>query len=87
MDLKESIRNILIKVLKVKPEDIQEEVSLSESLGVDSTEMVEVVIQLEKTFGIKVTSSEVNKYSNLNDIVNTVRKKLTNANNRFEPAY
>ena len=92
MEIKETIRNILVKVLKVKPEEIQDDVRLYDGLGVDSTEMVEVVILLGKTFGTEITPKEVNKFSTLNDIVNVVQTKfvptkLTDANNRLESAY
>ena len=87
MEIKETIRNILIKVLKVKPEEIQDDVRLYDGLGVDSTEMVEVIIIMGKTFGREITPKEVNKFSTLNDIVNVVRTKLANADNRLEPAY
>ena len=87
MEVRETIRNILVKVLKVKPEEIEDHVTFYDGLGVDSTEMVEVMIMLEKTFGTKLTPKEVNKYSTLNDIEKVIQTKLANADNRLEPAY
>ncbi len=92
METKETIRNILVKVLKVKPEEIQDDVRLYDGLGVDSTEMVEVIILLGKTFGTEITPKEVNKFSTLNDIENVIQTKViqtkvSNANNRLESAY
>jgi len=87
MEIRETIRDILVKVLKVKPGEIQDEVPLYDGLGVDSTEMVEVIILLGKTFGREITPKEVNKFSSLNDIEKVVRTKLANADNRLEPAY
>ncbi|MBU1125942.1 MAG: acyl carrier protein, partial [Candidatus Omnitrophica bacterium] len=45
--------------------------------GVDSTEMVETVIALEKAFGTKISPKEVTKLSTLNDIEKVINGKLT----------
>jgi len=87
MEIKETVRDILVKVLKVRPEEIQDGVRLYDGLGVDSTEMVEVVILLEKTFGARVTPKEVNKFSTLDDIVVAIQTQLANATDRLELAY
>jgi acyl carrier protein len=87
MEIKENIKNILIKILKVRSEEIQSDVTLYDGLGVDSTEMVEIVIVLEKTFGTKLQPKEINKFSTLDDIEKVIQIKLTNADNRLEPAY
>jgi acyl carrier protein len=92
MEIKETIRDILVKVLKVRPEEIQDDVRLYDGLGVDSTEMVEVIILLGKTFGTEITPREVNKFSTLNDIENVIQTKIiqtkvSNADNRLESAY
>jgi acyl carrier protein len=87
MEVRETIRNILVKVLKVKPEEIEDHVRFYDGLGVDSTEMVEVMIMLEKTFGTKLTPKEVNKHSTLNEIEKIIQTKLATADNRLESAY
>lgn len=87
MEIKETIKSILIKILKVRPEEIQDGATLYDGLGVDSTEMVEIVIVLEKTFGTKLRPKEISKFSTLSDIEKVIQIKLANADNRLEPAY
>ncbi len=76
MDIKVKIKDTLASLLKVKSEEFKEDVSLQDCLGVDSTEMVEAVIALEKTFGVKLSPKEVTKFSSLSDIEQVIQGKL-----------
>ncbi len=76
MDTKTKVREILSGLLKVKIEELKEDVSLQNSIGVDSTEMVESVIALEKSFGVKLNIKEITKNSTINDIASNIQSKL-----------
>ena len=76
MDTKAKVKEIITNLLKIKIEELQDGLSLEESIGVDSTEMVELVIALEKSFGVKVSPKEVTKKSTINDIVSNIQPKL-----------
>ena len=75
MELKTKIKDTLVNLLKVKPEELKDDVSLQDSIGVDSTEMVESVIALEKAFSIKLSPKEITKYSSINDIEKVILSK------------
>jgi acyl carrier protein len=77
MDIKIKIKEVLSSLLKVKIEELKDEVSLINSIGVDSTEMVESVIALEKAFVVKLSPKEITKNSTISDIVNNIQSKLT----------
>jgi acyl carrier protein len=77
MDTKIKIKEILSNLLKVKIEELKDESTLIDSIGVDSTEMVESVIALEKSFGVKLSPKEITKNSTINDIANNIQSKLT----------
>ena len=49
---KDEIFEVISKILDVKKEEIQEDKKLYDSLGVDSTEMVELTIALSKQFSV-----------------------------------
>ncbi len=76
MDIKGKIKDVLVNLLKVKPEELKDDLSLSDSIGVDSTEMVESVIALEKAFGTKLSPQEVTKFSSINDIEGIIKSKI-----------
>lgn len=77
MDTKTKIKEVLSNLLKVKIEELKDEASLIDSIGVDSTEMVESVIALEKSFGVKLSPKEITKNSTITDIANNIQSKLT----------
>jgi acyl carrier protein len=76
MEMKDKIKDVLANLLKVKPEELKDDVKLYDSIGVDSTEMVETVIALEKEFGTKLSSKEITKFSTLNDIEKVIQSKI-----------
>ena len=75
MDTKAKIKEVLVNLLKVKADELKDELSLQDSISVDSTEMVESVIALEKAFGIKLSPKEITKYSSINDIEKVILSK------------
>jgi len=78
MDTKNQIKDVISKLLKVKAEELKDNVSLVNGIGVDSTEMVETVIALEKAFSTKLSPKEITKDSTINDIEKVIQSK-TNA--------
>jgi len=76
METKEKIKETLVKLLKVRPEELKDDVTLQDGIGVDSTEMVETLIALEKTFGTKLSPKEISKFSTINDIDKVIQSKL-----------
>ena len=76
MDIKLKVKEELANLLKVKIEELKDESTLVDSIGVDSTEMVESLIALEKSFGVKLSPKEITKNSTINDIVSNIKGKL-----------
>lgn len=75
MDTKAKVKDVIVKLLKVKPEELKEGQTLEQSLGVDSTEMVEICIALQKEFGMQLGEKEVTKYQTLDQIVGVISQK------------
>jgi acyl carrier protein len=76
MDIKAKIKDTLVDLLKVKREELNDDINLQSSIGVDSTEMVETVIALEKAFSVKLSPKEITKFSTINDIEKNIQSKL-----------
>jgi len=75
MSLKEEVIDQICNTLDVTKDELQEEISLYDSIGVDSTEIVELVVALGKHFGVKLETTEVTKNSTPLDIVGIISKK------------
>jgi len=76
MDVKAKIKDVLVNLLKVKHQELKDDLNLQSSIGVDSTEMVETVIALEKAFGVKLSPKEITKFSTINEIEKNIKSKL-----------
>ena len=76
METKEKIKGVFVDLLNVKPEELKDDVRLYDSIGVDSTEMVEAVVALEKSFGTKLSQKEITKFSTINDIEKVISSKI-----------
>jgi len=75
MALKEDVVNAIADTLDVKAEELGEAQKLYDSIGVDSTEMVELCVSLGKRFGVKISASEISKFSTPLEIVQLIEKK------------
>ena len=49
---------------------------LYDGIGVDSTEMIEAVIALEKAFNTKLSQKEITKFSSIDDIEKIISSKI-----------
>ena len=75
MDLKEEVLNLIAKTLEVKIEELKQGQKLYDSIGVDSTEVVELVVALKKHFALEIETDEVTKFSTPEEITAVIEKK------------
>ena len=75
MGLKEEVLNLICNTLEVAKGEVKDNQKLYDSLGVDSTEMVELIVTLNKNFGIKIETNEITKFSTPEEIVAVIEAK------------
>ena len=71
-DIKERIKAIIVDKLGVNEEEVTDEANLMEDLGADSLDTVELIMEFEKTFNIKISDELSEKIRSVGDICNTV---------------
>ena len=82
-DLVLELKNLIINILKledVTPGDIEDDAPLfGEGLGLDSIDALELVVALEKTYGVFIPDSEVGKkvFRSVNALAEFVREQST----------
>ncbi len=76
MDVEVKIKEIFQRVLDVDPDEIDPDESLAASLGVDSTELVEISVGIKKELNALLANGELKKSHTFNDIVKIVKSKL-----------
>lgn len=72
----EKIREVVAKKFKVQPQNVNETTRLREDLNVDSLDAVELIMELEDTFNIKIADDEAQQLKTIGDIVNFVQPKV-----------
>jgi len=75
-DVEESIRKLFVKSFDMKPEEVTLEANLRNDLEMDSTEVVELVLALEREFDIKLGDDEITNKHHVGDVTKVVRDKL-----------
>ena len=74
--IKSQINNFLIEEFEINPELINSEAKLKDDLGLDSLDFVDVVVEIEEIFGIKLTGEDFINIVTLDDFHNLIIKKL-----------
>ncbi len=75
IDLENKIKSIFKKVLDIKESEIVPGAKLDESLGIDSTEMVEISVAIKKELGLPLKDNELKKTQSFNEIVTVLKSK------------
>ena len=73
MNAIETVKKILST--KVDVSKLKEEDSLT-SWGLDSLDLVEIMLQIEDELGVEFTSDEIANLSTLKDVVNLIERKV-----------
>lgn len=72
----EKVRKIIAKELNYNEEDIKLESKLSEDLGADSLDAVELIMAIEDEFGIQVSDEAAQKIRTVKDIVDYLDEQV-----------
>ncbi len=80
-DTNADVLNQLITILSdvggVNRDDITAESRLTEDLGISSLNMIESIIHIEDTFGVRIEDSEAKDFSHVGDVVDFITTRRT----------
>lgn len=65
----EKVKTIMVETLSCEESDVTLEASLSENLGADSLDAVELNMALEEAFDISIPDSQLAEFKTVGDIV------------------
>lgn len=72
-DLKEKLRAIVAEVAEI---DEVPDTEPFKDLGIDSMMAIEIIAEIERSYGIKVPEDELTKITHLQSVVDLVAEKL-----------
>ena len=72
----DEIKNILADQLTVKESDIKMSSSLSDDLGADSLDAIDIVMSIEDTYEIEVPDEVIEEMETVADIVNYIESQI-----------
>ena len=80
MEMKDTVRGLIVKLFDFEPEDVGDERSLTE-LGVDSLMALDVLTALEKEFKVRLPEESLRRFTSLNGICAVLDDEIKRAAN------
>ena len=71
----EQIKKVLVDALNIDEETITPEANLKDDLGIDSLAAVELALELENEFDIRIEDEELAKLVTVQDVMDIIEKK------------
>lgn len=71
----DKIREIIVEQLDVDEDKVTADASITEDLGADSLDVVDLVMSIEESFDIEIPDEEVENIKTVGDIVKFIEAK------------
>ena len=75
-NIDERVKNIVVKQLGVKEEDVKNESKFIDDLGADSLDTVELVMALEEEFETEIPDEEAEKITTVQEAIDYINNNL-----------
>ena len=72
----EKVKGILVDRLDVEEEKVTMEASITEDLGADSLDVVDLVMSLEEEFDVEIPDDQVENIKTVGDIVKYIEENV-----------
>ncbi|MSQ00772.1 MAG: acyl carrier protein [Myxococcales bacterium] len=75
-DTTRRVKDLIAESLGVNPAEVAPDASFIDDLGADSLDIVELVMAIEKEFGIEIPDEDAEKISTVKDAINYISDKV-----------
>ena len=73
-NIAEDVKAIIVEKLGVDPSEVTETASFTNDLGADSLDIVELIMEFEKEFGVTIPDEDAEKIATVGDDINYIEK-------------
>ena len=74
-EIKEKVENILVEEFEIEQDKLQPEAMLKQDVGIDSLDFVDIVVAIEREFGLKPTAQELNQVKTLGELYTFIQER------------
>ena len=74
--VEDRVKSIFQKVLDIDPDEIKPTAPLDKSLGIDSTELVEISVAIKKELAVPLKDNELKKTHSFDEIMDIIKSKI-----------
>ena len=75
-EIKEKVRSFFIDEMEIEPEKITDEARLKEDMGIDSLEVVDIVVLVEQEFGFKMKPEDFKDLKTFDDFCGFIFSRI-----------
>lgn len=76
MSIEEKIMNFLVEEMEIDPAKIKDDARLKEDMGIDSLEVVDTVVFVEREFGFKMKSEDFREIKTYRQFVDYIKGRV-----------
>ena len=74
----EKVNHFLIEDIEIEEKLIEPDASLTKDLGIDSLDVVDIVVIIEQVFSVKIKGEEMKDVKTLGNFYDFIEKKIVN---------
>ncbi len=75
-EIVKQVKAIIVDKLGVEESEVTESANFTKDLGADSLDTVELLMEFERVFGIKIPDEETSTIATVKDAIDKVKEKL-----------
>ncbi|MCQ2314190.1 MAG: acyl carrier protein [Bacteroidales bacterium] len=75
-EIKEKVVSIIVEKLGIDAAEVTEEKSFTNDLGADSLDTVDLIMEFEKEFGVKIPDDAAEKIATVGDAIKFIEENL-----------
>lgn len=75
-EIKEIVDDFLIDEFEIEPEQIKDDAILKDELEIESLDLVDIIVMIEKKFGFKVKPEEIVKVQTVDQLYTFIQERV-----------